>query len=623
MRLEDLTSKLFYTDSHLAQLDTIPVFMNKEDGPAMDRKLALAGIGLLHLYDIELRVDRICDENGNINITEHDFIKYLWNPFKTFAQENYPDGTPSYYAGKEQLEKMWKMFPDEIRNMSIKEIVDLYLISNNVLDRFNLDVEASIHSQEKSYYGSQESNTEYYTGAIDICEASEIPSCLSRTYRDFPDLVDYMSLVEQLISENHMNPEDIIPKNVQYKDLDRAQQLASKYGLDIDFKTELADSMDLIKLGSEQESRYFKMLENQINNDYFVMDNEYLKYKLWNHFLNGCNTVPISYNHNQCDHKELDYYIKQAQKHDCANLSMFLTEIKLYDKSIQKYELDESPESSITINEKILHRIKALIDFEDVEKGDLGGYVESTKNLSQDGFCWIYGDAKVYESAYVGDRAAVCDNADIHGGSKILHNALVENNARISGSSKILHDAIIQDNAIIENSIICDNVQIIGYAQIKDSGIENQSEVKDGVQIEHSHIMAGYYSDNAYVFNSDINGITYNVNVSGNSKILVSNISGGEINICENSIIESSKLDGDIFMSGETKISNSEISGNIALSDSASIQTIQPINANIILDGNQIFENSLDNMLEEKRSIQNDVDFEMSKDIYNTEEIEQ
>ena len=67
---------------------------------------------------------------------------------------------------------------------------------------------------------------------------------------------------------------------------------------------------------------------------------------------------------------------------------------------------------------KKLFRIKALISFESVEVGELGGYVEKEDNLAQTGNAWVYGDAEVYGDARVcGDArvygdARVCDNAD-------------------------------------------------------------------------------------------------------------------------------------------------------------------------------------------------------------------
>ena len=60
---------------------------------------------------------------------------------------------------------------------------------------------------------------------------------------------------------------------------------------------------------------------------------------------------------------------------------------------IKKFELDLS--SKITILGVELFRIKALISFGNVEKGELGGYVEKEDNLSHYGNAWVYGNAEV------------------------------------------------------------------------------------------------------------------------------------------------------------------------------------------------------------------------------------
>ena len=46
-------------------------------------------------------------------------------------------------------------------------------------------------------------------------------------------------------------------------------------------------------------------------------------------------------------------------------------------------------------------RLKSLKDFGNVSKGDIGGYVDGFRNLSQSGDCWIYDDAKAFEHAKV------------------------------------------------------------------------------------------------------------------------------------------------------------------------------------------------------------------------------
>lgn len=66
---------------------------------------------------------------------------------------------------------------------------------------------------------------------------------------------------------------------------------------------------------------------------------------------------------------------------------------------IKKFELDLS--SKITMFGIELFRIKALISFGNVKKGELGGYVEKEENLSHPGDAWVYGDARVYGDAEV------------------------------------------------------------------------------------------------------------------------------------------------------------------------------------------------------------------------------
>ena len=58
-----------------------------------------------------------------------------------------------------------------------------------------------------------------------------------------------------------------------------------------------------------------------------------------------------------------------------------------------KYELTNNTR---TVDGVVLRQLRATKDFGDVEVGELGGYVESEKNLSQEGLCWVSGDAEVY-----------------------------------------------------------------------------------------------------------------------------------------------------------------------------------------------------------------------------------
>ena len=128
---------------------------------------------------------------------------------------------------------------------------------------------------------------------------------------------------------------------------------------------------------------------------------------------------------------------------------------------------------------KKLYKIQALKDFSNVKKGDIGGYVESYDNLSQDGNSWIYNDAKVYEDAYVYGNAEIYGGAEVYGSAKVsgnafvYGNAFVHGNARVHGNAQIYEYAQIYGNAkvygyaqIYEDVKIYENAQIYGYAQI-------------------------------------------------------------------------------------------------------------------------------------------------------------
>ena len=59
-----------------------------------------------------------------------------------------------------------------------------------------------------------------------------------------------------------------------------------------------------------------------------------------------------------------------------------------------------------------LFRIRALVEFGDVEAGELGGYVEKESNLGHDDNAWVYGNARVCGDALVCGNARVCSDED-------------------------------------------------------------------------------------------------------------------------------------------------------------------------------------------------------------------
>lgn len=88
-----------------------------------------------------------------------------------------------------------------------------------------------------------------------------------------------------------------------------------------------------------------------------------------------------------------------------------------------------------------LFRIKALVAFGNVEKGELGGFIEKEDNLSHDGNAWVYGDAQVSGNARVYGNAWVSGNAQVSGDARVYGNAWVYGDARVSGDAQVYGDA--------------------------------------------------------------------------------------------------------------------------------------------------------------------------------------
>ena len=124
----------------------------------------------------------------------------------------------------------------------------------------------------------------------------------------------------------------------------------------------------------------------------------------------------------------------------------------------KKYKLTEE---IINVDGRTLYRIEALKDFNDVKKGDKGGFVESDNNLTQSGDCWIYDDAKVY------GNAKVIDNATVESSAKIFDNAIISGSATVYGQSKVYGDATVLGNSIVfGNTKVCGDAIVSGNTEI-------------------------------------------------------------------------------------------------------------------------------------------------------------
>ena len=156
----------------------------------------------------------------------------------------------------------------------------------------------------------------------------------------------------------------------------------------------------------------------------------------------------------------------------------------------KKYELIPSDKEG-------LFRIKALKDFNNVKKGDIGGYIQTENNLSHYGNCWIYDNAVICDNARVEDNAQVYGDAEVCGdaivcdNAKVWGNAIVRDNAQVYGDAEVCGDAIVCDNAIVfdyakvwGNAIVRDNARVLVNARVLcNAVIQDNAAVRGEVRI--------------------------------------------------------------------------------------------------------------------------------------------
>ena len=130
---------------------------------------------------------------------------------------------------------------------------------------------------------------------------------------------------------------------------------------------------------------------------------------------------------------------------------------------VRKYEMtDEKKIYRFEDYYTELRRIRAMRDIPEhgVKKGDMGGWIESEENLSQDGCCWI------------GDEATVCANA------KVEHGAIVRGHAAVVGDAWVQDKAIVDGYAVVsegawikDEAVVKDFAIVQGWARVRDKGM--------------------------------------------------------------------------------------------------------------------------------------------------------
>ena len=142
-----------------------------------------------------------------------------------------------------------------------------------------------------------------------------------------------------------------------------------------------------------------------------------------------------------------------------------------------KYEILRDDVREVGVLKTKVYRIK------NIATGELGGYVESESNLSQEGSCWVYGnavvygEAKVYGDAIVRDDARVCDRAEVYGHAEISGLAIVCGRAEV-------YDAKVRDRSVVYNrAVVNGGSDISGDSQVSEGTITGSRLVRCSVAI--------------------------------------------------------------------------------------------------------------------------------------------
>ena len=162
----------------------------------------------------------------------------------------------------------------------------------------------------------------------------------------------------------------------------------------------------------------------------------------------------------------------------------------------KKYELTDITKTvllgDVERRTVVLHRIRALIDFGDVKKGDLGGWVENENVLSHEDECWIGDNAEVYRDGIVCDNAQVYNNAKVIAG-RVCGNAEVFGYATVNSDAWVCDNAKVYDYARIHgNCSICGKSKVYGHTQVYGcSTITGNVEIYDYAQVYDNAYISG------------------------------------------------------------------------------------------------------------------------------------
>lgn len=127
-----------------------------------------------------------------------------------------------------------------------------------------------------------------------------------------------------------------------------------------------------------------------------------------------------------------------------------------------------------------LHRIQALTKAnERVEAGDLGGYVETLHNLSQEGSCWVH------------DNAICCEQAVVEKDAQLFDGTCARESALVTGDAVMFDSAVAVGNCCVRSGELKEQARVAGNAVVGESVLDGISPLIQGHSSVYGTVRGG------------------------------------------------------------------------------------------------------------------------------------
>ena len=212
---------------------------------------------------------------------------------------------------------------------------------------------------------------------------------------------------------------------------------------------------------------------------------------------------------------------------------------------------------------RIVKRIMAVRDFGNVKKGDIGGFVEWSSNLSQSGNCWIADNATAAGWTRVSGDALLKDHAVCDGHVLAYDRAVIGDDAVLDGHIAVSGDAQIGLFSYLKGGVVVrDHAMVFCRCRYSNSGktripnLCDQATVRDNARLEGRISMSGRSTAAGYAI------------LRGNVRMRDNSYAGGYSVIEEQAhLFENAKAIDHTHIAGRSKLGGTALEIKIAQGD--------------------------------------------------------